>query len=163
MSDEQMSRFLLNSDVSQDQIPALITLSGGCPGIALSLANNADYLLLRKKVFSALNSINASENVLLVSNGFKDDKDNLELILTIIEDTIRTTLLVCLGQCNKEILRYHPKPLQQAVSKAHINGLLRILDAISTSRQYKLSQLNWQAILDILLTQITEEYQTWLQ
>lgn len=160
---EEIAGLLARRGVAQERIPALVSMAQGCPGIALELAEDGDFTVLRQRVLSALWSLTDKSAILAVSNTFKDDKDQGDKVLAIIENAIREVLQVRLGLAPRDRIATYPETWKKAGQAAPVGSLLRLMEGITASRQYRASQVNWQAVLEKLLLQITEEYQTWQQ
>ncbi len=160
---EEMEPVLLESGVPQSRLEELCLLSGGSIGAARKLWQDPAYSELRKKVLQTVLSIESAKDIFPISNTMREEKEQADGFLDMMESLVREVLLTRLGQCGPEMLADFPTRWRQAGEKAPISSLQKVMDAIFLARRRKASQVSWQAVLEELLLKITEEVKAWQQ
>lgn len=158
-SDEYVERTLIARGIDPDHANRSAKVSSGSIGAALAVAGDASYWEMRKKLMDTVFSMSGAESILLVSSQMKDDKDRSGEILDTIEEMLRELLL---ARLNETLLQEEYPPLWQKMAKeADVDVFHRLLQAVFDARRLKASQVNWQAVLEMLLLRMTEECIVW--
>lgn len=158
---QEMAPVLKAGGVPEERVGELALLSGGSIGTALKLWNEPGYTQLRRDVLATVFSMEGARDALSIAAAMKEDKDQAEDFLDILENLLREVLLVRLGQAEPKVLEAFPPRWQQAGEAAPAASLTRLMEAVFAARRRKASQVSWQAILEELLLTITEELGKW--
>ena len=157
--DEYVEKTLLRRGVDEVRARQSARLSGGSIGAALKMAGDEEYWQLRRRLLDTVFSMAGRESVLQVSNQMKDDKDRSGEILDTIEELLRE---LAFSRLRGEPAQEGFAPLWRRMAReAPIDVFHRLLQAVFNARRLKLSQVNWQAALETLLLEMTEECAVW--
>lgn len=138
-------------------------LSGGSIGLALATATDADFWKRREEVMEDFFSLTARSQILAVSNRWKDRRDQAEELLRDVEDMLRSLWLAHLGMLDIRGIAGFPAPWRRLVQEGEDAAFTRLLDAVFEARRRRGNQVTWQAVVEGLLTHMTEEIQAWLK
>jgi hypothetical protein len=156
-----MEPALLKYGVPEDRIGDLCLFAGGSLGAALALYKDPAYGELRRKLMQTVFSMEGAKDIFPIGNAMREEKEQADAYLDMMESLVREVLLVRLGQRERKALDGYPRRWQSAGERAPIPSLQRVMDAIFLARRRKSSQVSWQAVLEELLLKITEEVTSW--
>ena len=162
-TDEQVEIALHKKGIERDLARILALQSGGSIGAALNMAQEGQYSQRRRQIMQTVFSMRGPQDILAISNAMKEEKDQAEHFLNLVEHMVREVLLVRLGQFDPDMLKEYPPLWQSAGHGAPIDSLEHILEAVFLTRRQRGNQMNWQAALEQLLLTITEESKKWRQ
>lgn len=135
---DSMLKVLSLHQVDSKDAEELIALSGGSPGQAISSLRSENYWDTVKLVKETFLSIAKIEQIPTASNKLKNSRDQAEEILNILEAQVSLQLT-------------------PDISAERARGISHMLQAIFTARQYRASNVSWQAITDRLLFHSLED------
>lgn len=135
---DSMLKVLSQHQVNGKDAEELIALSGGSPGQALSSLQSENYWDTVTLVKGTFLSIAKIEQIPAASNKLKNSRDQAEEILNILEAQVSLQLT-------------------PDISAERARGINHMLQAILTARQYRASNVSWQAITDRLLFHSLED------
>lgn len=135
---DSMLKVLSQHQVNGKDAEELIALSGGSPGQALSSLQSENYWDTVTLVKGTFLSIAKIEQIPAASNKLKNSRDQAEEILSILEAQVSLQLT-------------------PDISAERARGINHMLQAILTARQYRASNVSWQAITDRLLFHSLED------
>ncbi len=158
---EEMVPALAKHGMPDVKAEELSVLSGGSIGAALKMWRDPIYGESRRKILQTVFLMESERDVFPISNAQREEKEQGDLFLNILESLVREVLLVRLGQLDKKTLEAFPGRWRSAGEAAPIPSLQRVMDAIFFARRRKASQVSWQAVLEELLLKITEEVKAW--
>ena len=139
----------------------LYVFGSGSIGSVLRMWRDPTFGELRKRILQTVFLMESERDVFPISNAQREEKEQGDLFLDILESLVREVLLVRLGQLGPKILESFPSRWRGAGELAPVPSLQRVMDAIFFARRRKASQVSWQAVLEELLLKITEEVKAW--
>ncbi|NLV59549.1 MAG: hypothetical protein GXY67_12390 [Clostridiales bacterium] len=161
--DERMLTTLEKLGYESARVEWVVPLAGGNIGQALDLLEGQQQdRELQAWVHQAL-SASGDRELVQISTGLKDDREGAQRLLDALEQALRLALLVKTGQLSPGALQGYPKPWQEAVDAAPIQGLTGLMHAIAQARRLRASQVNWQSTLDHLMMKLLRERMKWRQ
>ncbi len=158
---EEMEAVLVKNGVPEERVEDLFLSSGGSIGTALALYRDPGYGELRRKVLQTVFSVESAKDIFPISHSMREEKEQADGFLDMVESLVREVLLTRLGQRDRKALDGFPQRWCLAGEKAPIPSLQRLMDAVFLARRRKSSQVSWQAVLEELLLKITEEIKAW--
>ncbi len=158
---EDMAPVLHAFGVPDERVDELCVLSGGSIGDAIKIWRDPIYTQTRQKILQSVFLMESERDIFPISNAMKEDKEQADLFLNILESLVHEVMLVRLSRLPEITLADFPRFWQRAGEQAHIASLQRVMDAIFYARRRKASQVSWQAVLEELLLKITEEVKSW--
>ena len=137
--------------------------SRGSIGTAVRLAADEHYWDLRSEMMTAFFGTLERSEVLQFSTQWKDRKDEAGLLLSVLEDALRTLLEFRLtGKENNGISGYSKEWVAFA-EHADIKRFTVLFDCISEARKQNASNVSFQAVLERLLLIFTGEKTAWIK
>lgn len=140
-----------------------VDLAGGSIGLALATAMDEDFWRRRAEVMADFFSLTARSQILAVSNRWKDRRDQAEELLRDVEEMLRSLWLTHVGLLDAQGVASFPLPWQRLAKEGEDAAFSRLLDAVFEARRRRANQVTWQAVVEGLLTHMTEEIQPWLK
>ncbi len=136
---EEVARLLMGDGLGREEACDLAALSFGSPGKARLIRQDPRFPAARKAADEAIFSLKGSGDLPAASQKLRDMKDSAELLLDYAEGA--ALRLAGAGQ-----------PSPDAAARAR-----KVLGAVLSARQYRASNVSWQAVADRLLMMISEE------
>ena len=136
-------------------------LSGGSIGKALAIAGDADYWTRRDELMQGFFCSARRSDVARVSDRWKDSKDSAGEIFDILEDMIRTLMMVRTGRADAALLDAYPVEWRRMAGEADLRVFASLLDALANARLMQQNQVTWQAVMEQLLLKFMEEKDQW--
>jgi DNA polymerase III subunit delta' len=159
--DELLHQTLLSMGYESRRISEALAGAGGVIGQAINALNNAaDQSELLNLIDRAL-SVKRDSDVVTLSTALKDDRDGAERALTAIEQALHRALLIRAGLLSPQAER--SQPVRDWGENATPSDLTALLNDVFETRKRRQSQVNWQASIDRLLTNIMEAKTRWRQ
>lgn len=155
-SRERITEWLLRRGESRERAHTLALFCEGSPGRALQMQGDEAYWAARDTVRRSFLSVESPADLPAAAAALKDEKDNADRLLDILEQEVRTLL--------HEKLAGAPLEGEDAPSRwraASSAGLLNILSAILNARRQKNANVGWAALSEGLLQTISEEANKW--
>jgi DNA polymerase III subunit delta' len=159
--DQVIRRVLQEHQVPAERCEEAIRVSGGSIGKALTVAEDEAYWQRRASVMQDFFALQGRSDILRVSNQWKDRKDDAAELLDDVEDVIRTLLMVRLGRLPASAVSDLPDNWQRMAKEAPYENFSALIDAVWQARKMRLSQVNWQAVVEKLLFSLMEESVRW--
>lgn len=138
-------------------------LSEGSIGMAMSMAADTEFWDRRAQVMADFFSLTARWQILQVSNRWKDRRDQAEELLRDVEEMLRSLWLSHTGLLDERGIAGFPPAWRQLAREGDDAAFSRLLDAVFEARRRRENQVTWQAVVEGLLTHMTEEIQPWLK
>lgn len=161
--DQVIRRALERAGAPAEHRDEATLLAGGSIGLALAMAADADFWRRRKEVMEDFFSLTARSQILAVSNRWKDRRDQAEELLRDVEEMLRSLWLAHVGMVDGQSVAGFPPPWRELVRQGEDAAFSRLLDAAFQARRRRSNQVTWQAVVEELLTCMTEEIQPWLK
>lgn len=129
-------------------------LSEGSVGEALAIARDEGYLPLRERVMRAFFDLRGPQDVLSAGAGLKDDKENAERILDILERLLRDAMRAQagLGRVAEASAGY-----AAFAARAELSASLRLLEQVALARKMRGSNVPFATVLEHLLLSASKE------
>ena len=137
------------------------SVSGGSIGRAMAIAGDEKYWQRRSEVLADFFGLPSRGEILRVSGAWRERKGEADEILSMIEEMIRTLLLVRLGQQDGQLVAEFPDAWQKMAASAEIKPFIDLMDAVSDARRLQASNVTWQAVVEKLLLRMMEEKSKW--
>ncbi len=160
-TDEQVRDVLEKNGFTGDRALQAVHAAGGSIGRALSMAGDESYWESRNKVMEQFLNLKDRSSIYGIASEWKDAKDQGLDMLDTLEDMVRTMLLCHVGQADPGLMAPYPVQFQRMVKEGENRSFLRLLTSIQNARARRLSQVNWQAVLERLMLDIMEEKSKW--
>ena len=153
---KRIEQALLKRGIPADRAKALSVYCEGSLGRALQMQEDASYWQARETVKRGFLSVRGMSSLPAAAQALKDQKDNGDRLLDILEQEIRALLHArTLGQDDRS------DDFQAAWQGAPTASLRRVMEAILTARQQKNANVGWAALSEGLMQTISEEVKTW--
>ncbi len=155
---DRLRRALEGKGIPADRANALARYSEGSLGKALSMQDDESYWQARDLVRRTFLSVRKVSDIAQAAALLKDQKDNGDRLLDILEQEIRALLHGKMtGQA--DIDDDFPPHFQGATAF----DLRKILESILSARQQKAANVGWAALAEELMQTISEEANSWQQ
>ncbi len=153
---ERIEKALLKRGVPAERAQALSVYCEGSLGRALQMQEDASYWQARETVKRSFLSVKSAASLPGAAQALKDQKDQGDRLLDILEQEIRGLLHAkALGDTDRA------DAFPPAWQDAPPASLRRILEAILTARRWKNANVGWAALSEGLMQTISEEMKTW--
>ena len=150
MAAEELCAWLMDQGLDQDSARLNARLSDGSPGAALALTADETDQRLRGLAYDSVFSVSAENEIPEAEYRLRDLKDDFDAFLKVLERELR---LCVHGAADSRMPR-------QWLS-APPAGLARMLGAVVRAEQRRTSNVNYQAVLNVLLQDFVEELSAW--
>jgi DNA polymerase III delta' subunit len=159
--DELLNRALLSRGYEPRRIHEALASAGGVIGQAINALNNvSDQSELLSLIDRALN-VKRDADVVALSTALKDDRDGAEHALTALEQALHRALMIRTGLLSPQAEQ--SLPVRDWGENSSSTELTALIHAVFETRKRRQSQVNWQASIDRLLTNIMEAKTRWRQ
>ena len=155
-SEKRVEEALLKRHVPPDRAKALSRYCEGSLGRALQMQEDESYWQARETVKRSFLSVKSAAGLAAAAQALKDQKDNGERLLDILEQEVRALMRVRASDETDSADDF--PPLWQ---DAPPRSLGRILEGIFSARRQKNANVGWAALSEGLLQTIAEETAKW--
>ena len=155
-SEKRVEEALLRRDVPPDRAKALSRYCEGSLGRALQMQEDESYWQARETVKRSFVSVKSAAGLPAAAQALKDQKDNGDRLLDILEQEVRALMRVRASDGSDSADDF--PPLWQ---EAPPRSLSRILEGIFAARRQKNANVGWAALSEGLLQTIAEEATKW--
>lgn len=152
----RIEKTLLQKGFSPDRAHALSLYCEGSLGRALQMQEDESYWTARALVQRSFFSIRRSADLATAAALLKDQKDNGDQLLNILEQEIRALLHARVTGIQDTV-----DDLPLLWQKAAPQGLENILSALLLARRQRAANVSWAAVAEGLMQSILEEASTW--
>ncbi len=156
LSRDVLVQALAGKGITGERAQLLARLSGGSLGKALDMNEDEEFWKLRSRVYETLEALRTPADVAACALKLRDEKENSELVLNIIEDWARDLLLAQ----NSDTLDISPHLSGQSTDilfPMEDNQQLsaeNILPCVFEARRRLSSNVAWQSVLEVLFLDI---------
>ncbi|MBQ4074664.1 MAG: DNA polymerase III subunit delta' [Clostridia bacterium] len=151
----RIEKTLLAQNIPADRARALSRYCEGSLGRALSMQEDEHYWQSRDLIRRSFLSIRRSADIPAAAALLKDQKDNCDQLLDILEQQIR-------GLIHQKITGDEAADdVPDTFLQASPGSLRKILEAILQARRHKNANVGWAALAEGLMQTISEESSTW--
>ena len=147
---------LLRRGIPPDRAAALSVFCEGSLGRALQMQEDASYWHARETVKRSFLAVRDISSLPAAAQVLKDQKDNGDRLLDILEQEIRALLHAQALGSDDQADDFPP-----AWQSAPPASLRRILEAVLNARRWKNANVGWAALSEGLMQIISEETKTW--
>ena len=155
-SEKRVEDALLQRHVPPDRAKALSRYCEGSLGRALQMQEDETYWQARETVRRGFLSVTSAAGLSAAVQVLKDQKDNGDRLLDILEQEVRALMRVRAANTADGADDF-PSPWREAPPQA----LRRILEAVFAARRQKNANVGWAALSEGLLQTIAEEATKW--
>ncbi len=152
---ERIERMLLRRGIAPLRARTLARYCEGSPGRALAMQEDESYWNARELVYKTFLSVRRTSDIPRAAALLRDQKDNGDRLMDILEQEIRLLL------SGKATGRESEKDVPPIFQAAEEKGLRVILESILSVRRQKAANVGWAALAERLMQTITEEASTW--
>ena len=145
-----LAAWLTARGVPEAQARSAARLSDGSPGAALTLTADESDQTLRALAYDTVFKLRTEADIPQIEYRLRDLKDDFDAFLAVVERELR---LAMRGAADEAL----PAPW----NTARPAQLARITDAVIRAEQYRASNVNYLAALNVLLQNTLEEVSTW--
>ena len=154
--DSRVEQALLSRGIPPDRARALSRYCEGSLGRALQMQEDETYWQARELVRRTFLSVRKTADLPAAAQLLKDQKDNGERLLDILEQELRALL-------HAKMTRQEDAEddLPPAWQNAPPQSLRALLEAVFTARRWKNANVGWAALSEGLMQTISEETRKW--
>ncbi len=150
MAQDALTSWLSGQGLSVDTAREYARLSDGSPGLALTLSADESDRSLRTLAYDTVFQMTDEADIPEIEYRLRDLKDDFDRFLSILERELRLCMRVSPGQ-----------EMTGAWSQARPAQLASVLGPVIQAEQQRASNVNYQAVLNVLLQTIVEETRKW--
>ena len=162
-SDEMIRDALIGFGYSEPNIIKVLPVVSGNIGQAQSILTENEKANDHRPFINKTLKMNKDSEVVSVSTGLKEDRENVEHYLNELEYAIHQALLVRTGLMSESTYMVFPTEWRKSVMAAPIESLTELMIAIFRARKLRDNRVNGQSSIDQLLIKILEERKKWQQ
>lgn len=155
-SEKRVEEALLRRGIPPDRAKTLARYCEGSLGRALQMQEDETYWQARETVRRGFLSVTSAAGLSAAVQVLKDQKDNGDRLLDILEQEVRALMRVRAANTADGADDF-PSPWREAPPQA----LRRILEAVFAARRQKNANVGWAALSEGLLQTIAEEATKW--
>ena len=152
----KIEQALLKRGIPQDRANALSAYCEGSLGRALQMQEDASYWQARETVKRSFLSVRGTSSLPGAAQALKDQKDNGDRLLDILEQELRALMRARMLQ-EQDAADDFPALWQNAPPQA----IRAVLEAVFAARKQKNANVGWAALSEGLLQTISEEATKW--
>lgn len=154
---------LVESGVPAEKAKAAAELADGSIGKAVSLSNDNDYWEFRNEIIRAFFHNTRRSEILSVSNGWKNRKNEAEQLLSVLESVVGQMIRFRFGRSSTEMEKILPPHWIRFSREASPDKLCALYEMLVDARKKLQFSVNFQAVIEQLLLAIMGEGNKWLQ
>ena len=154
--EKRVEKALRDRGIPPDRARALSRYCEGSPGRALQMQEDESYWQARDLVRRTFLSVRKTADLPAAAQLLKDQKDNGERLLDILEQELRALLHAKMTRREEE-----DDDLPPAWRDAPPPSLRAVLEAVFTARRWKNANVGWAALSEGLMQTISEETRKW--
>ena len=151
-----MVQALAAKGIAGEHAQLLARLSGGSLGKALDMNEDEGFWKLRSKVHETLTALRNEADVAVCALKLKDERENSELVLNIIEDWARDLLLAQNSKNRAVFSSLEGEPANTLLQTEDNQQLSaeKILPCVFEARRRLNSNVAWQSVVEVLFLDI---------
>lgn len=153
---EKIRQALLAKSIPAHRAKALSLYCEGSLGRALQMHEDESYWAARDTVRRAFLSVRTTADIAQAVPLLKDQKDNSDRLLDILEQEVRGMLYAKTTGSSPE-----EEALPPIWENAPVQGLRNILEAVFIARRHRAANVGWAALAEGLMQSISEETRKW--
>lgn len=154
---------LVKSGVSAEKAATAASVSYGSIGNALRMASDDSYWQMREEVMNAFFRNRKRSDVLNLSSGWKDRKNDAEKLFSILEEHLRRLFIFRIGPEGTCDISEFPPEWQKFAAGASADRFAFLADRIRDARKQNTYNVNFQAIIEQLILTFTGESDIWVK
>ncbi|MCL1964696.1 MAG: DNA polymerase III subunit delta' [Firmicutes bacterium] len=151
MPEERVEAILVGRGIEPGRAARLAALSQGSVGQAFRMQEDDGFWALRERVTLAIEGVRQTSDVLAAVNALKDDKGDAVLVLSMLEDALRGSLVRSLTGGARRA-----EPWGEKLTGLGARRLARLLESARMSRRMLKSNVPWPAVLERFLMEYAE-------
>lgn len=159
--EEKIRQILQNAGTDKGRATEAASAAGGSIGTALELSGDEEYWKFRKEVAQMFFGPFVRSDILMISNSWKDRKQDAEKLFSTLESLLRKLMLSRVYGKYDELGDQYAASWVRFAHKADLGRFVALNDAIITARRQTASSVNFQAVLEQLLFIWMEEESKW--
>jgi len=158
-----IENLLINEGTEPGRASQAAAASGGSIGNAKQLVSDETYWRTREEILNAFFRNRKRSDILTLSTGWKDRKNEADMLFSILEEYVRTLLKYRLKQDGARKPVTFPVEWIRFAEQASLERFAFLSDCIREARKQNAFNVNFQAIIEQLLLTFTGESDKWLK
>ena len=154
-------RILTEYGADPDKARKAASVSSGSIGNALRLLSDDEYWKMRENVMNSFFRNTARSEILRISTGWKDKKNDSDLLFGILEDDIHRLASYRYNGSNQVDISEFPAAWQRFACEASPEHFSELSDRIIDARKQTSFNVNFQAVVEQLLLIFIGEHDLW--
>ncbi len=138
------------------------SVSSGSIGNALRLLSDDEYWKMRETVMDAFFRNTRRSEVLRISTGWKEKKNDSDMLFGILEDHVHCLASHQFGNPDQNNISEFPAPWQRFANEATADRFTALSDRIIEARKQTSFNVNFQAVVEQLLLAFIGEHDLWV-
>ena len=159
--DSYIRHILDNAGIDTVRAEAAVTEAGGSIGKAIELAGDDEYWQIRNEIIRDYFGTLKRNEILRISNQWKERRGDADRLLEILESVIREMLRTRFGPGKEKMPDGISAEWQRFTKEAPVERFIALLDAVSDVRRQLQFNVNFQAVIEHLLFIMMGEGNLW--
>lgn len=155
-------RILKEAGADDDKARKTASVSSGSIGNALRLLSDDEYWIMRETVMDAFFRNSRRSEILRISTGWKDKKNDSDMLFGILEAYVHSLASHRFGDTVQDDISEFPAPWQRFAKDATTDRFTGLTDRIIEARKQTSSNVNFQAVVEQLLLAFIGEHDLWV-
>ena len=157
-----IERTLIGSGVEEAKARKAAAAADGSIGYALRLSSDDEYWNMRETVMDAFFRNTRRSEILRISTGWKDKKNDSDMLFGILEAYVHSLASHRFGDTVQDDISEFPAPWQRFAKDATTDRFTGLTDRIIEARKQTSSNVNFQAVVEQLLLAFIGEHDLWV-
>lgn len=156
-------RILTQAGADDEKARKTASVSSGSIGNALRLLSDDEYWKMRDMVMDAFFRNKKRSEILRISTGWKEKKNDSDLLFGILEDYVHGLASHRFGDPDQNDISEFPAPWQRFANEAAAEHFTGLSDRITEARKQTSFNVNFQAVIEQLLLAFIGEQELWVK
>ncbi len=155
-------RILTEAGADDEKARKAASVSSGSIGNALRLISDDEYWKMRESVMDSFFRNTKRSELLRISNGWKDKKNDSDMLFGILEDDMHRLAFHRFNASEEDNISEFPDPWKRFASEASPERFAGLSDRIIEARKQTAFNVNFQAVIEQLLLAFIGEQELWV-
>lgn len=155
-------RVLTEAGADEEKAQKAASVSSGSIGNALLLLSDDDYWKMRETVLDSFFRNTKRSEILRISTGWKDKKNDSDMMFGILEDNIHRLASHRFSKPDHDDISEFPESWQRFANEAPAERFTGLSDKIIEARKQTTFNVNFQAVVEQLLLAFIGEHELWV-
>ena len=149
-----IDRILREQGVGEERRGQTIGVCNGSIGVALQMAFDEEYWQRREKILDQFLNLRRRSDIFSVAAFWKDQKEEIDGLLTTVNELLRQVWLVNFGLLPENTLAGYDAAWRHMAREARGEDFTQMIGFVDKARQQRLNQVTPQAVLEQLMLNI---------